>query len=167
MSTTIDIRTEGEDDVATIRELTQRAFAPMPYADGDEPELIDRLRASGALALSLVATEAGTLVGQVTFSPAVGDASWFALGPVSVEPARQGEGIGAALIREGLRRLGERGAHGCMLVGNPAYYARFGFELAPALCPPTQPEAYFQALVLEAPPTAALEFDPAFYVPAP
>lgn len=167
MSTSIDIRTEEEDDVDAIRELTRRAFAPMPYADGDEPELIDRLRAAGALALSLVATDGEVIVGQVTFSPAVGDPSWCALGPVSVEPERQGEGIGAALIRSALTRLAAEGAHGCMLVGNPDYYGRFGFELDPRRCPSTQPPEYFQTLVLTAPPAAPLEFHPAFHESTP
>jgi putative acetyltransferase len=57
-------------DVVAIHDLTQRAFAPMPYADGDEQDVIDRLRATGALSLSLVAEQDGVVVGQVTFSPA-------------------------------------------------------------------------------------------------
>jgi putative acetyltransferase len=70
-------------------------------------------------------------VGHIAFSPVSisdGAAGWYALGPVSVAPELHRQGIGAALIREGLERLRASGARGCCLIGHPGYYGRFGFE---------------------------------------
>jgi putative acetyltransferase len=145
------IRPETPADYGAIYDLTKRAFAPMPYAGGDEQELIGKLRAAGALALSLVAEKDGALVGQISFSPAFaadGSSGWYALGPVSVEPALKHQGIGSALIRAGVAWLRSKQAAGCVLVGNPAYYSRFGFRLFPELAPEGQPAQYFQILSL-------------------
>jgi putative acetyltransferase len=71
---------------------------------------------------------------------------WFGLGPVSVLPAHQGAGIGSRLVREALARLKATGAHGCVLVGEPAFYGRFGFRAEPALVLAEVPPKYFQAL---------------------
>jgi len=103
----------------------------MPFSDDTEARVIDALRVAGALARSLVATQGGEVVGHVAFSPVTinGEAGdWYGLGPVSVWPDRQRRGIGQALIREGRRRLQGMGAGGCVLLGDPAYHARFGFE---------------------------------------
>ena len=67
---TIVIRPEQPADHAAIYDITKRAFAPMPFADGNEQDLIDRFREAGALALSLVAEQDGAVVGQVTFTEA-------------------------------------------------------------------------------------------------
>lgn len=144
----MDIRPERADDKAVIRALTTQAFAGAPHSAGTEAGIVDRLRADEALTLSLVADDAGVIVGHVAFSPvSIGDVDgWFGLGPVSVAPARQGQGIGAALIVEGLARLREHGANGCVLLGDPAYYARFGFAHDPAIIYPGPPPEYFQAL---------------------
>jgi putative acetyltransferase len=143
------VRAETPLDQAAIHDLTRRAFQPMPFSDGDEPELVDKLRQGGALSLSLVAIGETKLLGHVAFSPATNEASsanWFALGPVSVEPDHQRQGIGSALILEGLRSLRTKGAAGCILVGNPLYYRRFGFLSAPELSPKREPEEYFMLL---------------------
>jgi putative acetyltransferase len=160
------IRSERPDDHAAIYDLTKRAFAPMPYAGGDEQDLINTLRREGALALSLVAEFEGRVVGHIAFSPAFaanGDSGWFTLGPVSAEPELKGQGIGSAVIREGLDQLRRRDAAGCILVGDPAYYARFGFRPFPALCPPGEPAEFYQILPMNA---VALDcvigFHPAF-----
>ncbi len=162
----ITIRDEKPDDVIAIHGLTQRAFAPMPYADGDEQELIDTLRDVGALSLSLVAEQDGFVVGQVTFSPAVapdGAEGWFTLGPVSVEPAMQKREIGARLIRAGLDRLRAQGAAGCILLGNPAYYGRFGFRVAAESAPHEDHSEFFQMLALAGPvPEGRFGYHPAF-----
>jgi putative acetyltransferase len=145
------IRPERAKDHAAIYDVTQRAFAPMPFSDGDEQELIGKLREAGALALSLVAEKEEVLVGQVTFSPAFaadGSPGWYALGPVSVAPELKHQGIGSQLIEAGIAWLRERDAAGCILVGNPAYYNRFGFRLFPALAPVGEPAEYFQILLL-------------------
>jgi putative acetyltransferase len=160
------IRPERVEDHRAIYDITTRAFAPMPYADGDEQELIGKLREAGALALSLVAEKDGVLVGQVTFSPAFaadGSPGWYALGPVSVEPELKHQGIGSQLIRAGIARLSSKQAAGCVLVGNPAYYSRLGFRPFPALAPEGQPAQYFQILPLrEAEPEAVVGFHPIF-----
>lgn len=161
------IRPERAEDQAAIHDITARAFAPMPYSDGDEQELIGRFRDRGALALSLVAEREGVLVGQITFTPAFaadGSPGWYALGPVSVEPTCQSDGIGGQLIRAGIEWLKAQDAAGCVLVGNPAYYSRFGFQLFPELAPEGEPAQYFQILPLRvAEPEVVIGFHPAFY----
>jgi putative acetyltransferase len=158
------IRPEVIADHGAIRALTARAFAGRPYSDGSEPRVIDGLRAAGALALSLVAVLDTQIVGHVAFSPA-GPLGWFALGPVSVEPALQRRGIGSRMIREGLRTLRDRGAVGCVLVGDHRYYERFGFVVRPELAPPGIPAEHFHLLSFgERQPDAPITFHPAFGV---
>lgn len=126
----MEIRSELPQDVAKIHELTAEAFSGMSYSSGTEPYIVDALRAEGALALSLVAVEAGVILGHVAFSPmqdASGKSDWCALGPVSILPSRQRQGIGSALIQEGLRRLKMLNLKGCALLGDVGYYGRFGF----------------------------------------
>ena len=98
---THDIRSERSDDFASIREVTEVAFAGTTYASGDEQDIVDRLRSAGALPVSLVATIDGEVIGHVAFSPAkAADATgpWFTLGPVSVHPDKQRQGIGVVGI---------------------------------------------------------------------
>jgi putative acetyltransferase len=164
---TIAIRPERAQDHAAIYNITKRAFAPMPFADGDEQELIGKLREAGALALSLVAEKDGVVVGQVTLSPAFaadGASGWYALGPVSVEPELKHQGIGSQLIHAGIAWLRDKDASGCVLVGNPVYYSRFGFGLFPALAPQGEPAEYFQILPLRVKePHVVVGFHPVFY----
>jgi predicted N-acetyltransferase YhbS len=148
------IRPEAPEDERAIRDVTVAAFTSMPYADGNEHQIIEALRTRSALTLSLVAEIDGRIVGHIAFSPAYpadGSRGWFALGPVSVVPECQRSGIGSALVERGLDELTRTGAAGCILVGNPAYYGRFGFALAPDLAPPDQPVAFFQAKLLNGP----------------
>lgn len=163
----LTIRPETPSDYAEIYALTKRAFAPMPYAGGDEQDLIDKLRDAGALAISLVAEQDGRIVGHVAFSPAFaadGSEGWYALGPVSAEPELKHQGIGSAIIKAGIALLRERDAAGCVLVGNPAYYSRFGFLPFPDLCPEGEPPEYFQILPLRvAEPTVVVGFHPLFH----
>jgi putative acetyltransferase len=163
----LTIRPETPGDSAAIYDLTKRAFAPMPYAGGDEQDLINKLREAGALAISLVAELDGRIVGHVAFSPAFaadGSKSWYALGPVSAEPELKHQGIGSAVINAGLNMLRERDAAGCVLVGNPAYYSRFGFLPFPELCPEGEPAEYFQILPMATqPPSEVVGFHPLFH----
>ena len=147
-----------------MRDLTARAFAPMPFSDGSEPAILDALRRDGDLALSLVAERDGAVVGHVAFSPVtVGGAPAIGLGPVSVEPALQRSGIGGALIREGLARMKAAGHAACALIGDPGYYSRFGFASAPGLTYGELGPPIVQALALEgALPTGEVIFSPAF-----
>ncbi|HSV02933.1 MAG TPA: N-acetyltransferase [Phenylobacterium sp.] len=162
----MQIRQERLDDAAAIHALTDAAFEGMPFSDQTEAKVVDALRAAGALTLSLVATEAGNIVGHVAFSPVKinGEASdWYALGPVSVWPGRQRLGIGQALIREGLERLQSIRAGGCVLLGDPAYYCRFGFESDPDLYDVGAPPGAFQCLTLNGSrPSGEVTFHPGF-----
>jgi putative acetyltransferase len=164
---TLTIRPEQAADQSAIYDLTKRAFASMPYAGGDEQDLINTLRAGGALTLSLVAVEGDKVIGHVAFSPATaadGSPNWFALGPVSVGPEVQNKGIGALLIREGIDHLKAMNAAGCILTGNPKYYTRFGFLPFPDLAPAREPSQYFMILPLVNPqPVSVMAFHPLFY----
>ncbi|HTO30977.1 MAG TPA: N-acetyltransferase [Pararhizobium sp.] len=161
------IRPETAGDIIPIRALTTIAFAGMPYSDGTEAAIIDRLRADGALVISLVAEIDDVVVGHVAFSPvevADGADDWFGLGPVSVDPDRQKGGIGMALIKTGLDRLREIGAAGCVLLGDPGYYERFGFRHYDALRFPGPPPEYFLALTLRGSVASGIvQYHKAFY----
>jgi putative acetyltransferase len=127
----LTIRDETSADIDTIIAVTEAAFrdSGLP-GERNEQYVFAPLRDAGALTISLVAEEAGRIVGHIAFSPAVisdGTTGWYTLGPVSVLPERQRRGIGSALIREGLDRLKATGARGSVLVGHPDYYPRFGF----------------------------------------
>lgn len=140
------VRAERDGDIDGIRTLTEAAFKMAAHADGTEHIIIDRLRAAGALTLSLVAEADGVLVAHVAFSPVTvsdGSRDWYGLGPISVDPARQGEGIGSKLVRAGLEQLKAMGAAGCVLLGDPAYYSRFGFAADPRLTLDGVPPEYF------------------------
>jgi putative acetyltransferase len=161
------IEPERLGDAIKIGQVTTTAFAPMPFSDGDEARVIDALRDAGALTVSLVAIAAdGELVGHVALSPVRIDgqpSDWYGLGPVSVAPGIQRRGVGSALIAEGLDRLRELKAGGCVLLGNPNYYSRFGFVSVPTLTYRGKPNPYFQRLVLGASPRKGdVSFHPAF-----
>jgi putative acetyltransferase len=160
------IRPEAPEDAAAIRLLTTAAFRGAPHSSGTEAAIVDRLREAGALTLSLVASERGAVVGHVAFSPVAlsgGEARWFALGPIAVHPARQHQGIGSALAREGLTRLRAAGAGGCVLLGDPAFYGRFGFINDPRLACGNIPPPFLQRLSFDgAEPVGEVRFHPAF-----
>lgn len=145
------IRHEKPADQPSISQIITSAFATMPYADGDEADLVDVLRSSGALSVSLVCEIEGKVVGHIAFSPATAQdsaAPWYALGPVAVQPDLQGRGIGAALVRAGMQIVADRGAHGVMLTGDPNYYTRFGFERSPDNAPRGEPAEFFMVKLL-------------------
>lgn len=161
------IRPERPEDTNAIFELTKLAFEGKPYAAGDEQDVVDRLRDVNALSLSLVAVIDDEVVGQITFSEALiteTEGQWMALGPVSVLPRLQSEGIGGALIKEGLAQVKSDGALGCILTGNPQYYQRFGFEFSNANAPLNEPEEFFMLKLLgDQKPVGRFSFHPAFY----
>lgn len=152
------IRAERAGDEAAIRDLTARAFADAAHSDGTEADVVDRLRVAGALTLSLVAEQDGAIIGHAAFSPVTIDDApgWYGLGPISVDPRRQSAGIGGALITEGFARLRTMGAPGCVVLGDPAYYARFGFAHDPVLTYPGPPPQYFQRIVFDGPAPAGI-----------
>ncbi len=143
------IRNEKASDIEAISEVTAAAFANHPYSQQTEQFIIKALRAANALALSLVAVMEGRVVGHIAFSPIVisdGSRDWYGIGPFSVLPDYQKQGIGKALIHEGLSTLKNRGAGGCMLAGDPNYYKRFGFRNLPELILEGVPQEYFLVL---------------------
>lgn len=147
----MQIRPERAQDIAAIHALTRAAFANAPHRDGTEQDVIDALRAAGALSVSLVAEEADGVIGHVALSPVMlsdGSDGWYGLGPISVAPAQQGRGVGSALMRAALAALQARGANGCVLLGDPAYYGRFGFRADARLRLAGVPAEYFQAVLL-------------------
>ncbi len=149
----IEIRAERAEDVPSIHRVTDAAFKLNAHASGTEAAIIAALRNAGALTVSLVATLDNDVVGHVAFSPVTidgRDLRWFGLGPVSVKPDVQGRGIGTALVRDGLTRLKQAGAAGCVVLGDPAFYRRFGFETDPALRFETAPAEYFMRLSFQA-----------------
>lgn len=163
------IREEASGDAAAIDRVTQDAFRDHPFSQQTEHRIVRALRDSGALRLSLVATVGEEVVGHVGFSSVTIDGldrGWWGLGPLSVAPAQQRCGIGSALVRSGLRRLGERQMPGCVVLGDPAYYARFGFAPTAGLRLPGPPPDHFMAWAREGPvPEGEVAYHPAFSTP--
>ena len=143
------IRYETKSDVEAISDVTKAAFEHHPYSHQTEQLIVNALRAAGALTISLVAEVDGKVVGHVAFSPVTisdGSHGWYGLGPVSVLPEYQKQAIGKSLIQEGLSLLKTSGAKGCVLVGDPGYYERFGFRNLPELVLDGVPPENFLAL---------------------
>ena len=125
------IRDEKENDYELISQVTKAAFAPLDMSEHNEQFIIKALRRAQVLAVSLVAEINGQIVGHIAFSPVTISSEiqgWYGLGPLSVHPRFQGQGIGTALVKKGLARLGNIKAKGCVLVGHPGYYQKFGFH---------------------------------------
>ena len=152
MNPKIVIRSETDADVRAITEVTVAAFKTLEISNNTEQFIIAALRAAGALTLSLVAEVEGRVIGHIAFSPVTisdGTRNWYGLGPVSVLPAYQRQGVGKALIREGLARLKAMNAQGCCLVGHPDYYRKFGFENMAGLGVEGVPAEVFFALAFD------------------
>ena len=163
------IRSEQPTDHDAIEQVTIAAFDGKWYSDQTEHLIIKHLREAGALSLSLVAETDGKIVGHVAFSIVTingADIGWYGLGPISVLPELQKQGIGSKLIREGLSLIREKGAKGCVLEGSPVYYQRFGFKAYPGLFYEGTPSPeYFMALPFyDDVPEGKVEFHRAFYV---
>ncbi len=143
------IRNEQSQDIEAISRLTEAAFRNEEYSSHTEHFIVNALRRTGQLSISLVAAEHDEILGHVAISPvniSSGVTGWYGLGPISVRPDRQGKGIGSALMRAALQQLRQQGAAGCVVLGDPAYYGRFGFKAHPGLELPDVPPEYFQAL---------------------
>ncbi|WP_310598639.1 N-acetyltransferase [Desulfobulbus sp.] len=171
MQSATSIRDEAAGDTAAIAEVTAAAFKTLAVSDQTEQFVVEALRAAGALTVSLVAERAGRIVGHVAFSPVTmsdGTPDWYGLGPVSVLPAYQRQGIGTVLIEEGLTRVRRLDAKGCCLVGHPEYYGRFGFVRAAGLAYEGIPPEFFFVLPLAGPvPQGVVHFHPAFMAKGP
>lgn len=149
---TLHIAPETPADFAAIAAINQRAFAGQAHSDQQEHRLVAALRAGGALELSLLATINGEAVGHIAFSKVAIDGQiggWYGLAPLAVLPPWQRQGIGSALLSAGLQGLRECAAAGCVVLGEPAYYGRFGFAPHPGLpCALPVPAEYFMVLPL-------------------
>lgn len=166
----MEIRNEEREDIPKIAALIERAFADAPHHDGAEAKIVDELRSENALTISLVAEWHGAIIGYVAFSPvsidggSFIDRGWFGLGPVAVGPEWHRRGIGTALIEGGVRRLAELGAIGCVVLGEPNFYRRFGFENDPGLIFPGPPAEYFTRKTFQGiSPSGTVRYHPAFY----
>jgi putative acetyltransferase len=162
----IEIRKETPADVAAIAAVTVAAFLHAPHTSHTEQFIVEALREAGQLTVSLVADAEGIVVGHVAISPisiSDGAIGWYGLGPISVAPEYQRRGIGSRLMREALRVLREHGAAGCVVLGEPRYYGRFGFRVDPELSLPGVPPEYFQAVSFGAShPKGIVSYHPAF-----
>lgn len=143
------IRKESPLDAAAIETVTVAAFKDIEHTEHTEQFIIRELRRSGVLSVSLVAEDNGAVIGHVAVSPITisnGATEWYGLGPISVAPERQGRGVGARLMECALTELRALGAAGCVVLGEPGYYSRFGFTAEPSLVLPGVPAEYFQAI---------------------
>ncbi len=160
------IRSELPSDIQAIADITVAAFLTAQHSSHTEQFIVASLRQKGMLSLSLVAEIESQPVGHIAFSPVtVADDSvdWYGLGPVSVTPLYQRRGIGQALVQSGLALLRERGAHGCVVLGSPEYYRRFGFAATPDLTftgPP--PESFMALRFTGSPPHGEVTYHEAF-----
>ena len=148
----IVIRNEIESDIKAISEITKAAFENLPISNHTEQFIINALRGSNALTISLVAVAGKKVVGHIAFSPVTisdGSLGWYGLGPISVLPELQKLGIGKSLICKGLSSLKSLGAKGCVLVGDPGYFERFGFRSLPDLVIDGVPQENVLALPFE------------------
>jgi putative acetyltransferase len=117
----VRIRSERPEDHAAIRAVTVAAFSGSPYGHNGEADIVEALRADGVLSVSLVADAAGEVVGHAAFSPVritTAEGDWYGLGPISV------------------------------VLGDPGYYGRFGFQSDPAIRYGSEVSPYLQRLAL-------------------
>ena len=163
MSEALSIRPERPDDAAAVRALLDAAFG------GDtESKVVERLRADGDFVLSLVAENGEGIAGYAGFPRLVlrldeRNVPVAGLAPVGVSPPLQRRGIGSALIRDGLARLRDRAERLVFVLGDPAYYGRFGFTVMEGFVS-RYAGPYFQTLILapDAPKAGRVSYPSAF-----
>ena len=167
----MNIRPETSNDFKAIEDVTLATFTGLFSDNPTEHLIINGLREAGMLSLSLVAEKDEKVVGHAAFSPVLineENIGWYGLGPISVLPELQKQGIGSALITDGLKKLRAMGAKGCVLEGSPDYYQRFGFRSYPGLTYEFAPAPkYFMALPFyEEVPDGKVEYHKSFYIQA-
>jgi putative acetyltransferase len=128
----VTVRPETPEDIESIRDVNEQAFR-----QGDEAEIVDRLRKRGAITVSLVAVAGGQVVGHILFSPVSIESAGTShritvLAPMAVRPPYQRKGIGSRLVRAGLEECRRLGQEVVVVLGHPEYYPRFGFVPAGA-----------------------------------
>jgi len=162
------IREERTEDHSAISDVTKAAFEKMEISNQTEHIVIDELRKAYSLTISLVADLNGKIVGHIAFSPVVMNdctEDWYGLDPVSVHPDFQRNGVGKALIQEGLVQLKKLDPKGCCLVGHPEYYRQFGFENVEGLIHEGIPQEVFFVLSIDGNiPQGTVKFHEAFSV---
>ena len=147
----LTIRKETPGDTLAVRYINKQAFGR-----DVEPDLIDKLRTRRASVLSLVAVQENRVVGHILFTPVTiesesSSATAVALGPMSVLPEYQRQGIGSQLVRTGLEELKTDKHEIVVVLGHPEYYPRFGFSPAGKYginCEFEVPDEVFMALEL-------------------
>jgi predicted N-acetyltransferase YhbS len=122
-----NIRSETENDWAAIREIHRLAFGRPA-----EAKLVEDLRQSGDVVISPVAERGHWIIGHVLLSQLEAPMKALGLAPVAVHPSFQKQGVGSLLIREGLDQAKEEGWMSIFVLGDPAYYGRFGFRVETA-----------------------------------
>jgi putative acetyltransferase len=162
----VKIRSETSADSRAIEAVTTGAFLNAPQTSHTEQHIVSALRKAGRLAMSLVAESDGKVIGHVAISAVSisdGASDWFGLGPISVIPENQRRGVGFQLMRQALQMLRERGACGCVVLGDPVFYGRFGFKADPNLVLRGVPAEYFQAISFDSSrPKGIVIYDEAF-----
>jgi putative acetyltransferase len=162
----IKIRSETSADSMAIEAVTAAAFLNAPHTSHTEQQIVSLLRRAGKLAISLIAEADGAVIAHVAVSPVSisdGSSGWCGLGPISVMPEHQRRGVGSQLMREALHILRRRRASGCVVLGDPEYYGRFGFKADPHLVLPGVPPEYFQAISFDSSwPKGIVTYDEAF-----
>jgi putative acetyltransferase len=147
------IRYARAGDRPAIADTVEAAFGRP-----DEARLVERLRADGDMILELVAEQDGQVAGHVLISRLFADRNemFAALAPLAVQPGLQRTGLGKGLVRMALEQAREFGVHGMLVLGDPAYYGRFGFaaETAAQVRSPYAGSPSFMALALEGDPFA-------------
>jgi putative acetyltransferase len=168
----VTIRSETPSDIPAIAAVTDQAFRNAAHTSHTEQFIVSALRKAGQLAVSLVAELHGEIIGHVAVSPVClsdGAVGWFGLGPISVIPRLQNRGVGSRLMTHALHVLKERGAAGCVLLGEPKFYQRFGFRAEPDLKLPDVPPEHFLAMPFgpTTRPSGTVSYHAGFYVEGP
>lgn len=143
------IRDESRADHAAISHVIEQAFKDQQYSSHTEQFIVHALRDEQQLTISLVAVLNQDIVGHIAISPvsiSSGVEGWFGLGPIAVAPEWQHHGAGSALMQAALKQLKAKGAAGCVVLGDPHFYAQFGFQPINNLILEDVPAEYFQAL---------------------
>lgn len=163
-------RPASPPDDDAIDRVVERAFRGHPRSEGTEVAIVRGLRESGALSVSLVAVLDGEVRGYLAASPVRIDGAtggWHGLGPLAVDPASQRIGLGSALVGECLNTLRHLGAEGSVVLGDPAYYRRFGFRPIDGLVYPGSSAGHFLAYPFRAVvPRGEVAYHGAFAAPA-
>ncbi len=144
----VTVRPENPSNSEVISRVISSAFKNHLHSNQKEPDIVSQLRDSSVLTVSLVAVYEGKVIGHIAFSPVKinsNECFWYGLAPVSVSPEYQKSGVGSQLINTGIDAIKAQGAEGCVLLGEPEYYKRFGFEAVSSLVLEGVPPEYFLA----------------------